>query len=157
MARLAAKGIEVYLPKGWEGRIFQREPSGGAKTYPVAHFATFPLPADMADFGGGAPAAMGPDDIFAVLFEYGPESLGSALFARHGMPRDLKPDDFHPYTLRRGVGGQSGTQWFFTEQRRPLTLYVVLGSHAKRYALVPKVNLLLKQVTVLPATSAQPA
>jgi hypothetical protein len=115
MARLASKGIEVYLPRGWEGRIFQREPTGGARTYPVAHFSTFALPADMADF---------------------------------------KAEQFHPYTLRRGVGGQSGTQWFFTEQRRPLTLYVVLGSHAKRHALVPRVNLLLKQITVLPAASA---
>jgi hypothetical protein len=153
MARLASKGIEVYLPQGWEGRIFQREPTGGAKTYPVAHFATFPLPADLADFGGGATAAMGPDDVFVVLFEYGPESLGTALFARHGMPRALAADQFHPYTLRRGVGGQSGTQWFFTEQRRPLTLYIVLGSHAKRYVLVSKVNLLLNQVTVLPPAS----
>ena len=156
MARLAAKGIEVYLPKGWEGRIFQREPTEGGQTYSVAHFATFPLPADVADFGGGLPATMGPDDIFAVLFEYGPESLGTALFARNGMPRDLKPDQFRTYTLRRGVGGQSGTQWFFTEQRRTWTLYVVLGSHARRQALVPRVNLLLNQITVLP-TAAVPA
>ncbi len=150
MARLASKGIEVYLPKGWEGRIFAREPSGGVETHPVAHFATFPLPADVADFGGALPASMGPSDIFAVLFEYGQESLGTALFARTSMPRDLKAADFHPYTLRRGVGGQSGTQWFFTEQRRPWTLYVVLGSHARRNLLVPRVNLLLKQITVLP-------
>jgi hypothetical protein len=155
MARLASKGIEVYLPQGWEGRIFQREPTGGAKTYPVAHFATFPLPANMADFGGGEPAAMGPDDVFVVLFEYGPESLGTALFARYGMPRALKAEQFHPYTLRRGVGGQSGTQWFFTEQRRPLTLYAVLGSHARRHALVPKLNLLLNQITVLPPASVE--
>jgi hypothetical protein len=155
MARLASKGIEVYLPQGWEGRIFQREPTGGAKTYPVAHFATFPLPANMADFGGGETAAMGSDDVFVVLFEYGPESLGTALFARYGMPRALKAEQFHPYTLRRGVGGQSGTQWFFTEQRRPLTLYVVLGSHAKRHVLVPKVNLLLNQITVLPPASVE--
>lgn len=151
MARLASKGIEAYLPRGWEGRIFQRPSSAGAQSYPVAQFATFALPPDVADFGGGVPATMAPTDVFAVLFEYGPESLGTALFARQNMPRALGPDDFHPYTLKRGVGGQSGTQWFFTEQRRPFTLYVVLGSHAMRASLVPKVNLLLGQITLHPA------
>jgi hypothetical protein len=150
MARLAGQGIEVYLPDGWEGRIFRRPPVGGGQTYPVTHFATFPLPADVADFGGGVPASMRPTDIFAVLFEYGQESLGTSLFARTGMPRRLEPSAFHPYTLRRGVGGQSGTQWFFTEQRRPFTLYVVLGSHALRATLVPRVNLLLGQITIHP-------
>jgi hypothetical protein len=155
MARLASKGIEVYLPKGWEGRIFQREAVGGGQTYPVAHFANFAIPAAAADFGGGVTPDMKPDDIFVVLFEYGPESLGKALFARSGMPRQLTVDHFNTYTLRRGVGGQSGTQWFFTEQQRPWTLYVVLGSHAKRNALVPKVNLLLNQVSLLPATTVR--
>jgi hypothetical protein len=99
---------------------------------------------------------MGPTDIFAVLFEYGPESLGTALFARTTFPRRLRASDFHPYTLRRGVGGQSGTQWFFTEQRRPFTLYVVLGSHALRSTLVPRVNLLLDQITILPTVVPVP-
>jgi hypothetical protein len=153
MARLAGHGIEVYLPGGWEGRISRRAPVAGATAYPVSQFATFPLPAGIADFGGGVPAVMRPTDIFAVLFEYGPESVGRALFARVGMPRRLSPSSFHPYTLRRGVGGQSGTQWFFTEERRPFTLYVVLGSHALRNTLVPKVNLLLGQITVLPPGS----
>lgn len=150
MARLAARGIEVYLPKGWEGRIIQRQAVAGAQAFPLAQFATFPIPAGTADFGGGATPSMGPNDIFVVLFEYGPESLGQALFRRQGMPRDLTPDHFHTFTLKRGIGGQSGTQWFFTEQRRPWTLYAVLGSHARRNVLVPKVNHLLRQVTLQP-------
>ncbi|HLI02544.1 MAG TPA: hypothetical protein VKV06_17280 [Acidimicrobiales bacterium] len=154
MARLAQKGIEVYLPRGWEGRIFQHADVHGVQSNPVAQFATFPIPATTADFGGGATPSMRPDDIFVVLFEYGQESLGKALFARQGMPRDLTPDHFHTYTLKRGIGGHSGTQWFFTEQRRPWALYAVLGSHARRHTLVPKVNLLLKQVTLLPKTAA---
>jgi hypothetical protein len=156
MARLAGHGIEAYLPEGFEGRIFKRPAVAGASTYSVAHFSTFPLPAGTADFGGGAVTLMTPTDIFAVLFEYGPESVGRALFARTSMPRHLSPDDFHPYVLRRGVGGQAGTQWFFTENRRPFTLYVVLGGYARRNALVPKVNLLLNQINVLrdPAAGA---
>ena len=63
----------------------------------------------------------------------------------------LDTSDFKPYVLRRGLNGQSGTQWFFTESGRPFTLYAVLGSHARRSVLVPRVNQLLKGLTVEPA------
>ncbi len=116
----------------------------------MANFATFALPADVGDFGSGAVNLMGPSDIFATLFEYGPESLGKPLFARQGMPRILSPDDFRPYVLRRGLNGQSGSQWFFTEAGRPFTLYVVLGSHVRRSLLVPRVNDLIGTLSVGP-------
>jgi hypothetical protein len=150
MPQLRAHGIAAALPARFEGRIFVRPPSAGESSYPVAHFATFPLPTEVADFGGGAVTLMGTNDIFAVLFEYGPESVEAALFARQGMPRSLTADDFRPTLLRRGLGGQSGTQWFFTEAGRPFTFYAVLGSHARRGTLVPEVNTLLASLTVSP-------
>jgi hypothetical protein len=148
MAKLSAHGIGATLPAGFDGRIFVRPHLAGELSYSVAHFATFPLPDDVADFGGGAVTLMGQNDIFAVLFEYGPESIGTALFARQGMQRSLSDDDFRPTVLRRGLGGQSGTQWFFTEAGRPFTFYAVLGSHARRSLLVPRVNDLLASLTV---------
>lgn len=157
MPSLRAHGITAPLPGGFEGRIFVRATVGQEVTYPVAHFATFALPIDVGDFGGGAVDRMGVDDVFVVLFEYGPESLGRALFARQGMPRALLPADFRPYVLRRGLGGQSGTQWFFTQSGRPFTLYVVLGSHARRHVLVPRVNGLLASVSVSPVQTASAA
>ena len=57
-------------------------------------------------------------------------------------------------TLRRGIPGQSGTQWFFTEAGRPFSFYAVLGSHALRPALVPHVNTLLSSLTLSPAAVA---
>jgi hypothetical protein len=152
VATLSAHGIEAPLPGGFEGRIFVRTPVAEESTYPVAQFATFSLPDDVADFGGGAVTLMGPDDIFAALFEYGPESVGRRLFARQGMPRSLSVGDFRPYLLRRGLGGQSGTQWFFTESGRPFTLYVVLGSDARAAALVPRVNSLIGPMTITGTT-----
>ena len=156
MTTLQAHGISANLPSGFEGRIFQRSALGGEVARPVAHFATFPLPTDVADFGGGAVSLMTPQDIFSVLFEYGPESVGTALFARNGMPRQLTPQDFRTITLRRGMPSQSGTQWFFTEGGRPFTLYVVLGNHALRASLVPRVNALLGNVDVSQVGSAVP-
>ena len=154
MPSLRAHGITAPLPAGFEGRIFVRTALGHEVTYPVAHFATFALPAEVGDFGGGAVNLMGPDDVFVVLFEYGPESLGRALFARQGMPRSLAPADFRPTVLRRGLGGQSGTQWFFTESDRPFTLYSVLGSHVRRGVLVPRVNSVLGSMSISPAATA---
>ena len=151
---LRAHGIEAPLPSGFEGRIFVRPSVAGEVPYPVAQFATFMLPGEVGDFGGGAVHLMGPGDVFAVLFEYGPESVGTRLFARQGMPRSLGPSDFLPHVLRRGIGSQSGTQWFFTEAGRPFTFYAVLGSHARRHALVPRVNGLLAGLSVRPHPAA---
>ncbi|MGD0313678.1 MAG: hypothetical protein ABSC90_14590 [Acidimicrobiales bacterium] len=148
MATLRGHGIAAPLPPGFEGRIFIRPTVGSEVPYPVANFATFALPTQMGDFGGGAVNLMGSTDIFATLFEYGPESLGTPLFARQGMPRSLSADDFRPYLLRRGLTGQSGTQWFFTESGRPFTLYVVLGSHSLRNQLMPRVNELIGGLSV---------
>ncbi|HXW31959.1 MAG TPA: hypothetical protein VEJ21_02615 [Acidimicrobiales bacterium] len=148
MATISAHGIQASLPQGFEGRIFVRPRTGAELTYPVAQFATFALPSAVGDFGSGAVTLMGSSDVFVTLFEYGPESLGTRLFARQGMPRDLAPADFRPTVLRRGIPGQSGTQWFFTEGGRPFTLYVVLGSHALRASLVPRVNGLLRAVAL---------
>jgi hypothetical protein len=148
VATLQAHGIAAPLPSGFEGRIFVRPVTGPGVPYSVAHFANFALPDDVADFGGGAVTLMGPSNVFVVLFEYGPESLGRRLFARQGMPRALTTDDFRPILLRRGLAGQSGTQWFFTEANRPFTLYAVLGSHAQRNVLVPQINALISRVII---------
>ena len=115
MATIGAHGITARLPDGFEGRIFVR-PAAVGVTYPVGQFATFPIPDDIGDFGSGAVTLMGPSDVFASLFEYGPESVGTALFARQGRPDRLLggrllPDDpaardpravRHPVVLHRG-------------------------------------------------------
>lgn len=148
MGTLRAHGLAATLPAGFEGQIYQRSVTGGPVSMPVAQFATFALPAQTGDFGSGAVTLMGPNDVFAVLFEYGAESVGQPLFARQGMPRTLGVGDFRPFTLRRGLPGQSGTQWFFTEAGRAFTLYVVLGSHDARAQLVPMVNALLGSISI---------
>ena len=153
MPTIGAHGITARLPAGFEGRIFVRPATVGI-SHPVGQFATFPIPDDIGDFGSGAVTLMGPSDVFATLFEYGPESVATALFARQGRPTALSEPDFSPLTLRRGIPGQSGTQWFFTEAGRPFSFYAVLGSHAQRAALVPRVNDVLASLTLSPDVPA---
>jgi len=152
VATLRAHGIEATLPAGFEGRIFIRPTAGGEVSRPVAHFATFALPLDVGDFGGGAVGLMRPTDIFAALFEYGPESVGTKLFEQTGMPTALTVDHFRPTVLRRGIPGHSGTQWFFTQSGRPFTFYAVLGDHNRRGLLIPHVNELLRTIAVSPGS-----
>jgi hypothetical protein len=91
---------------------------------------------------------MNTDDILIVLFEYGDDSVGTALFAHEGMPRRLEPDEFDRDALQRPLPGQSGLQRFFTERGRAFCLYVVLGSHIDRNELVPRVNGVLATIEI---------
>jgi hypothetical protein len=166
--KLSAHGIETELLAGWEGRISVRRPSvavpsvavpsvavssdasanramdrataPAAQTHPVVHLANFALPEQRGDFGSGAVDRMGSGHALVVLFEYGPESVGQALFRRQGLPARLRPDMFSGSALQRTIPGQAGAQVFFTEADRAFCLYVVLGRHRDAPTLVPTVN-----------------
>jgi hypothetical protein len=136
------------LPTRFEGKIHRHKPHAGDCTYAVAQFSTFALPAGTADFGNGAVQVMGTRDVFAVLLEYGPESVGTKLFAEQGMPRTFEPHDFTRSMARDGSGLQSAVQRFFVEGGRPFSLYVVLGSHLGRRALMAPLRELLAGIHV---------
>ncbi|MEO7573905.1 MAG: hypothetical protein ABIX10_15865 [Acidimicrobiales bacterium] len=143
-------GIRIDMDPGWEGQIRRRTPGlaasaadrarvppppiGGA----VVHLANFPLPAEVGDFGGGTAEQMRAPHILINLVEYDDASIGSALFAAEGLPR-IAPGDFDPATMQRTIDGQSGAQRFFTAAGRPFCLYVVLGSHLRRFRTGPVV------------------
>lgn len=157
--RLSAYGITTDLPPGWEGRITRRTRpvrTGGRSSSigtegevpaPVVHLANFALPEQRGDFGSGAVDLMGSGDVFITLFEYGPESVGRALFARRGIPV-LAPKMFEPSALQRTIRGQAGCQRFFTEAGRPFCAYVVLGRHAEATTLVPAANTTLRATRI---------
>src|SRR5258708_9625772 len=114
MARLAAHGVAVDLPRGWEGRILRRaaiNPTEHSRA--VVHIASFPLPEERGDFGVGVTELMRSGDVFLTLFEYGPESLGTPLFASTGIPK-LTVDQFGSRRLQLTLPGQIGCQLFFT-------------------------------------------
>ena len=96
MNNLNAGGVKVSLPSGWEGEIFNRAPvvDGRSLSGPtgdaevarnVIHLANFALPAERGDFGSGAVELMNSGALMVILFEHGPESVDTPLFARSGV------------------------------------------------------------------------
>lgn len=150
-----SSGIDVAVPSGWDAEIYRREadfaPQSGQSgdSRPVVHLGTFPLPQGRGDFGSGAVEIMNADDLLVVLFEYGQESAGTALFSKSGIPR-VAAADFAPNNMQRPIAGQSGAQYFFNQSGRAFCLYVVLGAHARRNELIPEVNQVLAGLTIDP-------
>jgi len=146
--KVAAHGLAVDTPRGWDARIYRRPQSeAGELSHPIVHAANFALPSVRGDFGSGAVDRMRRDDVLVVLLEFDQPSSRTALFANRGVPRP-RSDDFHPTQLQRVLPGQSGGQWFFNTGDRAFCLYVVLGSHHRRARLVPQVHLLLDRLTI---------
>jgi hypothetical protein len=148
-ATVAAHGLRVRLPDRWEARLFLRDATADAdeSVNPVLHVANFPLPPRRGDFGSGAVEVMGAGHAFIALLEYGAAEAGTPLFAARGLPRPALRD-FAPNALQRPLLGQLGCQRFFTERGHAFCLYVVLGSHARRALVLPKVQALLDTIRV---------
>jgi hypothetical protein len=167
---LNAHGVSVSPPAGFEGRVFRRPAFGevaafGADGPPapageipgvVVHVSTIALPPDIGDFASGAVDQLQVDDVLIVLFEYDPASATQPLFARKGLPRALKADDFSPTVLQRAIPGQAGCQYFFNDGGRAFCLYVVIGAYAERATLVDKVNGVLATVQIAPLSATGP-
>ena len=146
MARLAAHGVAVDVPRGWEGRIIRRSALNPTeRSRAVVHVASFPLPEERGDFGVGVTELMRSGDAFVSLFEYGPESVGQPLFAAQGVPH-LTPDLFSPRRLQRTLAGQVGCQLFFTASNRPFCLYVVIAGRVHVRPLVDELNAMLQRL-----------
>jgi hypothetical protein len=165
---LAAHGVSLSPPAGFEGRVFRRPAAGevsasaadgppappGEVPNTVVHVATIALPPDTGDFASGAVGDLGPDDVLLVLFEYDAAVSGTGLFKNAGIPRSVSADDFSPATMQRAIPGQAGCQTFFTEGGRAFCLYAVIGSYARRVTLAAKVTSVLATVEITPLTSS---
>lgn len=122
----------------------------GSQTSPIVHVANFALPADRGDYGSGAVDVMGPRNVFMVLTEFGPDSVGTALFAPVGLPRRLAPNSFSPNALQRRLPNQLGWQHFFTQAGRAFGLFVVLGGARNAKALCAQGTAVLSRTRIEP-------
>ncbi|HWW54313.1 MAG TPA: hypothetical protein VNY84_11120 [Acidimicrobiales bacterium] len=148
MTRLAAEGLSLDVPKGWDARIFRRPAQPPETTHAVLHAANFALPADAADYGDGAVQQMSAFNVLVTLVEFHPSSVHTALFSPVGLPLPLKPEDADRTTLQRPMAGQAGIQRFFSLAGRAWSLYIVLGSFDGRSALVGAANEVLSTLQV---------
>jgi len=159
---LSGSGITVDVPGGWEGKIYTRPappsppPSPGnpratavpsETTAAVLHVASFAMPPETGDYGGGAVELMKNTDLLVILFEHGRSSANTPLFSATGVPR-LTADDVSPVQLQRIIDGQGGVQRFFTAAGRAFCLYVVFGSYARRVRTIPVVNEILASIRI---------
>jgi hypothetical protein len=152
MIRLAAHGLDVGVPDGFEGRVTRRRATAhGERARPVVHLATVPLPEARGDFGGNVVELLRSDDVFVVLFDYGPESAAQPLFATGRLPRRLAASDFSPARLQRGIPGQTACQRFFSEAGRAFCLYVVVGDRRAIARALGHVNRALAEIRISPA------
>jgi hypothetical protein len=126
--RIAAHGIELELPHGWNGRLYRI-----AGSPPILHAASFALPLQDGDFGSGATGLIPAGGAFLALKEYqaGPRLLpGVGLFASNAIPLPLTGGHFQPHALQVGRRGQAGMQHFFTASGRPFCMYAVIETGA---------------------------
>jgi hypothetical protein len=142
-------GITVAGAAGWDVRVYRRPAAAGELTHPIVHAATIRIPPDRGDYGSNVVAHLGAADAFLALLEFDAGDAGTALFRHRGLPR-LTARDFDPRQLHRVLPGQSGVQRFFHADRRAFALYVVLGAHARRLYVVPRVQQLLESIRIGP-------
>ncbi len=122
---LDAHGVRIELPVSWSGRVFSR--TAGVAT---VHAANFALPLRDGEFGDHSTSLMQRGSCFLALTEYRPGAglePGKGLFSPGRIPRRLDPSEFSTAGLAHPRPGQSGTQHFFTDNRRPFCLYVVIA------------------------------
>jgi hypothetical protein len=155
---LAAGGIVVPVPTGWEARA--SVPSGGARRqldgsveYPCVHLANFALPPSRAPFGSTVVGDMTEDDAFVALLEFAPSSARTPLFA-HPAPRRLRSFDLSGAQLQRTIAGQFGAQRFFAVADRALCWYVVLGGPGALRGALSDVNRVLAGLRVRAGSEA---
>ena len=144
MQTLSRSGLQIDLPDGWDGRIYQRAAEPGVVTRRALHAASFALPPGLGDYATAAVDMMSAADVLVSVIEFDPASANTGLFRSQGVPAALGPDDFSPSAMPRAVPGRSASQYFFSTGDRAFCLYVVLGSHAQRAALVPLVNAVVR-------------
>ena len=163
MTVLAAHGLAVSPPRGWDARIWTPVsstvvappamhlagasiPMGGTPNA-ILHIANFPLPVVRGDYGSGAVEEMGVRSVFAAVVEFDREAASTPMFAASGVPR-IRGDRFDRNAMQRVLPRRSGAQWFFHEGGRAWCLYAVVGSHALRRTLASELDAVIRTIRI---------
>jgi hypothetical protein len=126
MTPLAAHGLEVSLPSGWDGRIYHAD-EGGVTVLHAASFQLAPVEDD-GDFALLSARAIPPGGSLAVLLDYGPEMSGEGLYAPTSVSLPIEPEQVWKSTLVESRPEQAAFQRFFSRPSRALTLYLTVST-----------------------------
>lgn len=158
MPRVAAHGLSIDPPAGWDVRIYKRagdapttnreDVTEGGTASPVLHLATVPLVEGRGDFGSVVVEGLRDVDAFVALIEFDPEAAATPLFAPSPVPRAVQGTDLLPDSLQRVIAGQAGAQYFAHESGRAFCLYVVAGAHGMRTAIAERVSAALASLVI---------
>ncbi|MBD0329593.1 MAG: hypothetical protein ICV64_05765 [Thermoleophilia bacterium] len=147
-------GIGLTLPPGWDGRITEQSPG----ELPVAHAATFALPADHAklDIGKAASRVMDPEDLRIVLTEVG-NQIGTQGFDPASLPVRISRSDLRssqsPFVLRdHAVASRR-----FAIHGRPFSLLVEFGRKLPTARQLEKANRVASSLEIDPRAELDPA
>jgi hypothetical protein len=146
---LEAHGVRIELPRGWSGRLFERDGAVGV------HAGDYWLElGDKSTFGDESTARIPAGGAFVALVEYLPGNglaPGRGLFAARRLSLPLDPTAFSDRRLAHPRPGQVGAQHFFTTAGRPFCAYVVLaGNGRNRRRQLAAVNHVLRTLRVQP-------
>ncbi len=142
MKPLAAHGVTVELPPGWDARASKKD---GVVTLHVANYA---IPTRDGEFGPRATRTMPTSGIFLALTEYQQALAREGLYRRRRIPRRLAPGDFSPNAVLNARRDQLGHQRFFTANGRPFCLYAVVRARRGRARLVAQANAVLRSLRI---------
>jgi hypothetical protein len=146
--KLSALGLSVELPPGWEGRVVVMTAEDGTR-YPNLHAGNFAVRPEGSTFGQYSIERMDVQKAMVVVVEYGPASVGTALFSSGRWPPSLLVVDLNPANFPGPAPeGLAGNQNFVTVNGRAFCIYTVLGLVGGAAPLMPQVNHVLESIAV---------
>ncbi|MCP4433904.1 MAG: hypothetical protein GY812_00195 [Actinomycetia bacterium] len=151
--RLAAHGLSIVVPTGWEASITLTHGDGPGENgaegtdHAVLHLANFALPNPRGDFGGSPIDTMASNQIFLALVEFDSAAASAPLYRQRGLAT-ITADGFRRETMHRPVPGQAGHQQFFNEAGRAFCLYSAVGSYRRRQQLATGVMMVMSTLRI---------
>jgi hypothetical protein len=151
-------GIRADIPRGWNGRITNQMGDSKETTANTLHAANFPLPTEVASFGGSLMGQMRIGDSFLALVECaGSELAHVGLYSAPDLV-SVQAKDLVAGAMPEAYPGLYGFQHFCSLADRPFCLFVVASCSEASGALnLGPVNDLIASIEVSPIEAVNEA
>jgi hypothetical protein len=117
--------------------------------YPNLHVGNFSLVPEGSTFGQFSIERMDADKALVVMVEYGPRSVGTALFSSGRWPPAVSATDLNPANFPGPrPPGLAANQNFVTVNGRAFCVYTVMGFAGGAAPRMDEVNTVLRSISV---------